>query len=365
MLMFLLASVLTIGGSGSSSIQNGPSAGDPVKIVWLGDLPPDERYSTRMLSIEGEQGIIAREDIILGSNDGGLSWKVNAKSSENSQTIADAWPTSSNRLIILSGGSLFESSELGTVWKPLDTGLKKKVINLAIAGDRIRGQVVLVGMRSVSITQTQLAELPRYAQDSSTTSPSMVVPAISISSNNGRTWQSIQLPKAIGYLDGVKVSGLYEVAWGPYAVYASIDGGQSWRLMTMDVPYDEDDAYPISAAIAGKKLQISLKNGRVLTGSLAGNKLSTVAHLSHALGQLTFIDSCTGFGVSSADDPKADREEDILMKTEDGGATWNDVFQTKRIVALSVDNSDLNGASLDRVFRIHVNRGETVRSCER
>jgi photosystem II stability/assembly factor-like uncharacterized protein len=332
-------------------------------VTWLGDLPSDEYYSTRLLSLSGDQGVAVTEDTVLGSDDGGRNWKVKAKKSEVPGTISDAWLGSSNRLFLLSGGTLFESSDLGPTWKPMDT-VQDRVSYLAITGDRTRKRVVLVGEKSVSITRTQLAELPKYAQDSSSSSPSMVVPAISISSDEGRTWRSIQLPKAVGYLDGVKISGAYGVAWGPHAVYASTDGGISWKLMNMDVPGDEEEAYPVSAAITAEKFRISLKNGRILAGSITGHNLSTIAQLHAPLGHLIFFDQCTGFGVTSEGGLNTGRE-DALVKTEDGGITWNQVLNSKKIVALSSGASDLYGATADRVFRIAVIIGKETGSCAR
>ena len=361
MLTLFLASVLTIGGVNAAPLQAGLSGESSANVKWLGDIPPDNSYCTRMLSFFGDRGTIVTEDAVLASDDGGLKWKVEKRKGEVPQSISDAWLASSNRLFILSGGALFENSDRGSAWKPVDVG-QKGIRYLAIAGGRTGKQLVLVGERSVAITRARLAELPKYAQDSSTSSPSMVVPAISISNDEGASWRTVQLPEAIGYLDGVEMAGAYGVAWGPYAVYASTDGGLSWKLMNMDVPDEEEEAYPVSAAIASERLRVSLKNGRILAGSIAGRVLSTIARSPAPLDHLTFINQCTGYGITSEKTANTG-QEDVLVKTEDGGVTWNSVLHSERIVALSLGTVDLYGATSDHAFRVAVTTGQNTRTC--
>jgi hypothetical protein len=160
------------------------------------------------------------------------------------------------------------------------------------------------------------------------------------------------------------MSGTYGVAWGSYAVYSTTNTGFSWKLVEMNIPGNDEEAYPISASIAGDRLVVSLKNGWILEGSITETALSSVAHLSNLLGPLVFVNSCTGFGVSSEKSPKSGRYEvDVLMKTEDGGATWTPVLHAKKIVALSVEGTYLYGVSYDRVFRIDLSGNQSTQSC--
>jgi hypothetical protein len=157
------------------------------------------------------------------------------------------------------------------------------------------------------------------------------------------------------------MSGTYGVAWGPYAVYSTTNTGLSWKLI-----YDSgegDESNPTFASITGDRLVVSLKDGRILEGSINDPALSSVAHLSNPLGPLTFVNLCTGFGVSSEKNPKSGREVDVLMKTEDGGKTWTPVLHSKKIVALSVEETYLYGAGYNRVFRIDLSRNQSTQSC--
>ena len=366
MLIVLLASVLALGYPNSPHFGATQTDGHAANVEWLGEVPPDELYSTRMLDIAGGKGIIVTEHTILSSEDGGHNWKVRAKLGidEEPSEIDGAWLDSASLLYVVSGGALFMSPNLGSSWKQMNTE-RRDANYLMIAGDRDHGLIVLVGGRSISIPHKQWLTLPKYAVDNSTASPDrMVIPAISISNDQGRTWRSVELPKAIGHLDGVRMTGDYGVAWGPYAVYASTDAGVSWKIMRMDVPHQEEEAYPVSAAIAGKEIRVSLKNGRILGGQIDGHVLSPLAQLSESVGALSFVDSCVGYGIAAEEAPTTEGG-DVLMRTEDGGAKWVPVLHSKRIVTLSVSESDLYGAIVDHLFRIHASGGITAHYCER
>jgi hypothetical protein len=368
--MFRTISLITILGLGTVPCcmlhALTPPKTNASAIEWLGALPHDEFYSARFLDIEEKNAILVTRGTVLVSRDTGLNWSSEAhvKGPKAPEGVVGAWRSSPGDLYLLSDSKSLQTggSGLPVTMIPAYVGNRSY---MDINGNTKARTVIVVGARSIPVTKDRFAELPHYAQGFDATSPSMAVPIISISNDHGRTWESVNLPKAIGYLDGVRVSDQNVVAWGPYAIFASTDGGRSWNLMTMDVPDDEEDSYPVSANIVGDQLQVSLKNGRILAGSIARQRLSTIAHLSHALGNLTFFNACTGFGVSSEDRPETSREEDVLMETRDGGKTWNSVFRTRRIVALAAGDAELYGASFDRMFRIHVDEATGAGSCER
>jgi len=347
--------------SASTQLNTNASA-----IQWLGALPQDEFYSARFLAIEEDNGILVTRSTILVSKDGGVNWSVEAhvRGQESLHGIIGAWRSSPDDLYLLSDSKSIETTGVGLPVTLIPANVGSRSF-MDITGNSRAHTVIAVGSDSTPVSKDRFAQLPHYAQGADANSPSMSVPIIALSNDHGRTWELVNLPKAIGYLDGVKESAQNVVAWGPYAIYASTDRGKSWNLMTMDVPDDEEDSYPVSASIIGDQLYVSLTNGRILAGTITDHKLSAVAHLSRALSNLTFFDACTGFGVSSEDRPKAHQEEDVLMETQDGGKTWNSVVHTRRIVALAADDTELYGASFDRIFRIQVDGGARSAGCGR
>ncbi len=331
----------------SSLSQAIPSTTRPAGFQWLGSLPQDELYSTRIMTIAGNRGVIIKEQSTLVSNNGGHSW-TRLRNTGSSADISSAWSTPSLQLLRLSDDSLLVSDAPGAETKKIP--LKETNVSyLAAAASEALQQIILVGGRSVMTTAQQLAMLPQYAHDPTTASPRMIVPAISISNDYGKTWQAPDMEKAVGYLDSVKVNEKNEVAWGPYAVYASTDSGKSWRLMKMDIPDGEEEAYPVSGAIVADRVYISLKNGMLLSGEIDGQSLKSVARLPSAIGQLTFTSSCVGFGIS----PSTTNDEDVLMETENGGETWTPALRAKKIVALTASGSEIYGATDNRAFLLH------------
>jgi hypothetical protein len=363
-LILIVVTVLAVGTCGSAHVQRDVADSAGLGIAWLGALPPDEFYRTRSFRMSGDRGLIVSEKTIFSSDDGGGNWKVRWESpgGEGANTVSDAWQSSAGHLLILSGGELFDNSAAGSAWRQMDTP-QGGARYLAILGDRNPGRIILAGSESVSISAERSAGVPKYAQDFEARSPRMLIPAIVISRDNGRTWQRIHLPKATGYLAGLGGSGLNVVAWGPYAVYVSTDGGGSWKLMQMNASEHDDQAYPVAGALAGDRVYVSLQDGRLLTGPITGSSLSAIARLTSPLGRLTLFNACAGFAVSSADKPDVHQEEDVLMETRDGGKTWTPILRTRRIVALTMDGAELYGASFDRVFRIHVTSARASVNC--
>lgn len=322
-----------------------PATNRPTGFQWLGNLPVDELYSTKVMRIDGNRGAIIREQFTLISSDGGHSWSQLRKASL-SFDVSSAWLTPSLHSLRLSADSLLVSAAPGAETKVIP--LKEKNVSyLAATASGTLQQMILVGGRSVATTKHQLEELPQYARDPTTAQSRMIMPMISVSSDYGKTWQTIDLEKAVGYLDSVKVDGSNELAWGPYAVYASTDSGKSWKLMKMATPDGEEDAYPVSGAIVADQAYVSLKNGRLLRGQIGGESLKPFSRPPSSIGQLTFTGSCTGFGIA----PSTTNDEDVLVETKDGGETWFPILRAKKIVALTSDGSEVFGATQNRAFR--------------
>jgi hypothetical protein len=150
---------------------------------------------------------------------------------------------------------------------------EENVSYLSVASSGTLQRMFLVGGRSVATTKQEFEELPQYARDPTTAQPRMIIPMISVSADYGKTWHAMRLEKGVGYLDSVIVAGSKELTWGPYAVYASTGSGKSWKLMKIDIPDGEEDAYPVSGAIVADRVYVSLKNGRLLSGQMGGEAL--------------------------------------------------------------------------------------------
>jgi len=345
--MLFVSYLLAIVGCSAVFSQAIPSTTRPAGFQWLGSLPSDLLYSTKAMRVSGNRGVIVKEHSTSISSDGGRTW-TRLRNTGPSVDISSAWLTHSLQSLRLSDESLLVSDTRSATVQGIP--LKEENVSyLATAATETLHQMFLVGGRSVATTAQQLEILPQYAHDPTTASPRMIVPAVSVSSDHGKTWQMVGTEKAVGYLDSVKVVDKDAIAWGPYAVYASLDTGKSWKLMKMDISDGEEDAYPVSGAIVADRAYISLKNGRVLSGEIDGQLLKSLARLPSAIGQLTFTNSCVGFGIS----PSTTNDEDVLMETENGGETWTPILRAKKIVALTASGSEIYGATNNRAFRLH------------
>ncbi|WP_263357980.1 WD40/YVTN/BNR-like repeat-containing protein [Acidicapsa ligni] len=352
----LVCYLLTLVGCMAVFSQATPAITRPVGFQWLGNLPVDELYSTKAMRIDGNRGAIIKEQVTLTSTDGGRSWSQLKKAS--SVDVSSAWLTPLLHSLRLSSDSLLVNNAPGAATRVIPLQ-EENVSYLSTASSETLQQMFLVGGRSVATTKQELAELPQYARDPTTAEARMITPMISVSSDYGKTWQAMGLEKAVGYLDSVKAIGSDELAWGPYSVYASTDSGKSWKLMKMDTPDGEEDAYPISGAIVADRVYVSLKNGRLLSGQIGGESLKPVARPPSAIGQLTFTGQCTGFGIA----PSTTNDEDVLMETKDSGETWFPILRAKKIVALTSYGSEIFGATQNRAFRFQSEDKLSNESC--
>ena len=353
----LLVSLLIVVGCTAAFSQVIPATTRAAGFQWLGNLPIDELYSTKAMKMDGNRGVIIREHATLNTIDGGRSWSQLRKTS-SSVDVSSAWLTPSLHSLRLSPDSLLVSEAPGAETRVIP--LKEENVSyLSAASTETLQQMFLVGGRSVATTKQEFEELPQYSRDPTAAQPRMIIPMISVSGDYGKTWQAMGLEKAVGYLDSVVVAGSKELAWGPYAVYASTDSGKSWKLMKIDTPDGEEDAYPVSGAIVADRVYVSLKNGRLLSGQMGGESLKPFSRLPSAIGQLTFVGSCTGFGIA----PSTTNDEDVLMETKDSGEIWFPVLRAKKIVALTSSGSEVFGATQNRAFRLKAGDDHVGESC--
>jgi photosystem II stability/assembly factor-like uncharacterized protein len=355
--IFVVLGLLTVVWRVAAFSYASPESTQPVGLQWLGHVPEDNLYSTRAMRIYGNRGVIVKENSVLISNDGGESWSELRRMVSPSD-ISSAWLTPSLHMLRLSDNLLFVSDTPDGKTRNISLD-KSSVTYLAAAATEALQQIFVVGGRSVIITAQKLETVPQFATDPTTASPRMIVPIISVSNDHGQTWQRTDLDRAVGDLDSVAVADKNVIAWGPYAVYASTNAGKSWKLMTRDIPDLEEEAYPVSAAIIADHAYISLKNGRLLGGEIAGKSLKPIATLSNAIGQLTFTSPCVGFGILSS----TTSDGDVLMETRRGGLAWTPVLRTRKLLALTSDGSEVYGITNDRVFRFDSGETRVSKSC--
>jgi photosystem II stability/assembly factor-like uncharacterized protein len=331
--------------------------GTPVHVAWLGALPPtkDGGYSyVEDFHVTDSSGIIIRSDDILRSEDRGVTWKIQSSARANEGPPAGFLIThDSNNLlysIFIDGcpgydNCLSVSRDDGSTWKR--TGIRLKgVTYFGATANSQNGLIILVGGKIFPMRH--LDDVPRYALGSKPYTK--FVPSIAVSKDQGKTWHVTNMPKDIGYIDSVKMFGLYGVAWGTFGVYVTTDAGMTWRSMGMHVSSDEDEPYPIFATVIGDRLWVCLKNGRVLSGPITGRRIVTKVNLHGIVSDLSFVGSCLGFATISV--LRANGFQDGMIKTEDGGHTWDAVSNLKDVGSLTLDGTDLYGLTPDHVFRL-------------
>jgi hypothetical protein len=184
----------------------------------------------------------------------------------------------------------------------------------------------------------------------------MMVPAILISRKSDDNWRSIALPKAIGPIDRIVVSGNFAAALGPYVVFVSTNSGESWSALSYGaVDNEEEDVYPVSAAIFGERIWVSFKNGSLFGGSVRKQELLSISKSSSPLGPLTFVSPCAGLALRADD----------VVKSEDGGVTWISVTHSKNVRALSGTTLGAFGIARDQLFRIEISHVYYTDDCSK
>lgn len=328
----------------------------PAEISVLAEIPSDTEDPVVSLGIVGQEGVIIRSQSMWYSRDGGRTWTLSAKPTHGSgpASFEMAWLEGPAHAFAIADNFVFETTDAGRVWTK--TGLIGHPAGefLAIAGDRGAGWMIAAGSRSVPQSRESAISLPKYAEDRSSSSrfPRMLVPEIVTSGDGGRTWKPALLPKAIGPLDKIIVSGSSAIALGPYLVVATTDGGKSWHLME-ESNQAEEEAYPISAAILGNQAWVSLKNGSLLTGEIGKRELTLVSKSSSALDALIFMDPCRGFTIMN----------DKLARTEDGGVTWQQLTHSGGVEAIGATRSTIIAATHDQILNIESQPARSLNGC--
>jgi len=349
--------LLSMRGFAEPYSHSGKQVNSLSEVSILGRITSDGDDPTVTLYIWENQGLLIRMHSIWSTGEGGRSWKLMGQVSQHRgpSSFEAVWPRNKTDIFALAGGSVFESTNQGRDWKrkgaiPGSIGSFR-----AMAGDDEEKWLVSAGQRSVPTSQKNLSSLPKYANDVASTSqaPRMFIPAISIAEDDGQIWQSAPLPKEIGALDRVVVSGSFAIAIGPYTVLTTTNKGRSWLAPKEIGVGDEEEAYPLSAAIFGKRLWVSLKNGTLLTGDISKQELAVVSKSAVPLEDLRFTDSCRGFAL----------RENNLATTADGGITWREVTHSKDVLAMSVSRSGIFAATHDQVLRINPQHGQPGTAC--
>jgi photosystem II stability/assembly factor-like uncharacterized protein len=328
----------------------------PPEISVLGRIPSDGGDPTVGLHIWGEKGLLIRTKSLWSTDDGGNSWSIVDRGTRGRKptSFESAWTRNGTDILVVEGGSVFQSTDRGRNWSKNGVNTTSTGNFSSIAGNEAGTWWAAVGQQSLLVSQKTLKSLPKYANDTASTSqsPRMLIPALIVSENDGKSWRHAKLPKEFGPLDRVTVSGEYAVALGPYAVFTSTDRGKSWSAPKWESSEREEE-YPLSAAIFGNRFWVSLKNGTLLTGELLTDKPSVLSKSSGALDGLTFTNLCVGFALM----------EDDVVETKDGGVTWVQVTHSKNVTAFSVTQSMVFIATHDQVLQVRGQYGEGAIAC--
>jgi photosystem II stability/assembly factor-like uncharacterized protein len=324
----------------------------------LGQLAPDDDDPTVMLRMWGHEGLLIRAHSIRVSHDEGHNWELAGRVSatQGPKSFQEVWIRNDRGIYALVDGSVLESSSQGREWK--ETGKIARTIGnfTGINGDNDESWMVSVGQRSVRIPKESLSSLPKYANDVASTSkdPRMLIPAIAISDENGKVWRPARVPKEIGPLYQVIVSGVSAVALGPYAILTTNDKGQSWSSPKLVGLENREESYPVSATIVGQQVWISLKNGVLLMGDISKHELFILSNSVGPLEDLRFADSCAGFALRAGN----------VVGTTDGGTTWSELAHSGNAVALCLWGSDAAAmATHSQVVRVSPEQGNRNTSC--
>jgi photosystem II stability/assembly factor-like uncharacterized protein len=323
----------------------------------LGKLTSDEDDPTVTLCAWENDGLLIRTHSIWSTGDAGATWELVSRVSPHRgpSSFETVWLRSKTDIFAQADGALFESANQGRGWTKKGTIPSSTGSFLAIAGDEAESWLVGIGQRSVPTSGKRLSMLPKYADDVTSTpqAPRMLVPAITVTHDDGLSWKSARLPEEIGPLDRVVVSGRFAIAVGPYAILTTTNKGESWIAPKEVGLGDKEETYPVSAAIFGRRLWVSLKNGTLMRGDIFKQELTAASTSATPLESLAFTDSCTGFAL---------RNEE-LVTTEDSGTTWRDVTHSKDIVAFTVSQKGILVATHDRVLHISLQQRQSGAAC--
>lgn len=347
LLILVLASHMMFASQHMSFTNKPKPVHDHSTVHLLGGLPEDRFRSTLLIHMDAGQGLVITKDAISTSRDAGATWKLITRAGQPGQPAAydAAWAASDGVLYLLSGGRLLTSRDQGLKWEPVDVP-RDRIEN--VVGGVSKIVLVLAGAKSVHVQHQKWLNLSPLAEDRVSAEPDrMLVPSISTSSDQGRTWRSIALTDGAGYFEGISLSGKYGVAWGPYSVAVSHDSGLSWH--TVAIPRAAQDDNPVSAAIVDNSVLISLKNGRLLGGYVGVHKLLQLSRFPNPLSQMVFVDSCTGFAIQTSE-----QAGDALMETSDKGNTWRSIWHSDRIGTISTSDLSIVGTSIDHAFRAEI-----------
>lgn len=343
LLSFLGPSPFTI-----ANRQSHDDANTAFGAVILGSVGPDTDDPTVTVRIKGKEGILVRAQSIWESKDGGATWNVAATPPTNPhiESFGNAWVRNTADVFLVANSTVYETSDQGRSWTAVSKLRQMEGDFLAVAGDESGSWLATVGSHSLAISNKELSSLPKYADDDNSTSrsPRMLVPAVITSHNQGKTWQSAHLLNALGPLNRIVVNGNNAVALGPYAIFISSDKGASWSRIKNGVWNVREESYPVSAAIFGNRVWVSLKNGILLTGLTSNDYLSLVSNSSGQKEGLTFTRDCIGFAIN----------EGQLISTRDGGVTWREVANADNVVALSAMESAVFAATHEQILEVQV-----------
>jgi photosystem II stability/assembly factor-like uncharacterized protein len=245
--------------------------------------------------------VLGRSGTLLQVFDGGRDWEVlNPPSPE---TLVDASFAGDQVGVVLdSAGSVFRTEDGGMTWTQLDVGVTPPEAVLAPDGDR----VLLVGPKGVRL-----------------------------STDGGQRFKpAVRRAVRKAALFGVDRAGGSLYVWGPLGLFASRDGGETWRALR------RPDHRPIADVdFTGSHDGFVLgKGGRLWrTRNRARGWKELLAAGTDGLTEVAFADPRHGYlAASDRFFAKGSGRPDYVLRTSDGGRRWR-----PQIVSASRDINSL------------------------
>lgn len=329
-----------------ASLGEAQTADRTAPVTFLGRVPIDKYYSTRTFRMFDSKGFLVRTNGVWLTTDGGQSWKEVFHSGVAGfpGPIDGAWVASTSDLYAISGGQVFESTDLGKTWNVRHLATQSKAEYIAVAGNDKGTWVLSGGDTAIPIAHRDISTVPKYAQDvsSSAQAPRVLVPLIASMADHKDIWTVTSSPKEVGPIDQIAVNEDSALAIGPYVALVTNNRGSTWSSLLADVFDKEEDAYPIGGTIAGDRFWISLKNGDLLVGNTRRTDLIQLWRSKLPLTSLVFVSPCVGVGLNYH----------RLVETTDGGRTWEPLAEPTSVTALSRSGKILFGVAQDRIFRL-------------
>jgi photosystem II stability/assembly factor-like uncharacterized protein len=299
----------------------------------------------------GDVGLLnATNLVIFRTADGGQTWsqgKVPLSGVVNSTAVLGFINATHGWLVTDSGGQALDKSNTSTVNQPLSRAIYATVdggANWSRLVSAQEGDGSTLGTLGLGCSMTGLTFVspdrgwltwdcsrgigsPRSQQPTSS--------MVAVTRDGGRSWQPVDLPSfpaGSGYICSayqpvftssqgvlpVDCGGIGQAGWS--AVYATSDGGRSWTFRKL--PFWSQQLDFVDARTGWTFASAGLDLYRTTDGGSNWTVVKRFASEQKADG-LMFLDSKTGFVLTSRYAPDRNSGYSTMWKTTDGGQTWS------------------------------------------